>query len=229
MNALLRLAVLCAASLLSGCTTYLVLQRIKEPPDLAMLDVAGVTRPRIEKELGEPVRQHHNVSTYRYFIPDKRHSPWALPVAAIFDVYTVGTSAPQAHRILKSGRRETNVAYAPSGRLLEYWHKPSERAAVADFREWLDSGAADEKLDRLMASAYSGYAPAQFALALRYQYPASGAVADTLSAYKWARLAAFGGHAPAHQAVDALRTSLSAEQVTIAEQSIRAWPDDAAR
>ena len=223
----LRLAAACATSvLLGGCVTNLVLHRIQEPPNLAVLDAAGTTRERVAKEFGEPVRQHDNVSTYRYFVPDKRHSPLFLPMAMFFEVYTLGLYGRQAQQLLKAGMRETNVAYAPNGRVIDWWHERTDRGAASDFREWLDSGCDDEKLDRLMAAARAGYAPAHFAMALRYRYAIWGAEPDRVSAFKWARLAAYGGHAAARDAVNAWGPELSPEQLALADRSVRTWPDE---
>ena len=224
---LLRLAAACAAGvLLSGCATNLALHQMQKPPEIALLDVAGVTRPQVEKEFGQPARQHHNVSTYRYFVPDRRLSPLLLPAVVLLDVYTVGTMGSGAQRTLKAGMKETNVVYAPSGRVVDWWHERTDRGAASDFRDWLDSGTDEHKLDRLFASAYAGYAPAHFALALRYRYGVWGAEPDAVSAYKWTRLAAFGGHAAARDAVATWRPILSAEQVALAERLVSAWPEN---
>jgi hypothetical protein len=208
---------------LGGCATLYTAKATLDPPDIASIQI-GVPRETVRRVLGEPIRQQDNVSVYEYFQPAKKAGLWMVPAAAMVEIYGLGTIGPQFRRAIIESTKQLNVAYAPNGKVAEYWHGgDADRPAATSFRLWLYERGRTRRVQDLDKSASRGYAPAQFMQAVRYRYGLWGTPVDSVSAYMWARLGAFAGYASAQETLAAWSATMSPDELAEGERRFKEW------
>lgn len=230
VRAILRaLCVATLSPLLSGCATLAVATWGPPPPDLAVIKV-GVSRETVEQALGKPVTCRHNVCTYEHNTRDVRRAG-TLALAVFNDAMSAFLTAGAASAIYgvqmmiarQAQRAKVSIVYGPRDTVIG----PSHEAAEAEYRRWLGSGDRKEHLGVLCSAANAGFAPAQSTQAMRYWYGLWDSDPDRVRGYLWLRLAAFGGHGIATEAMTEWAASMRPEEIAEADRLFRDWEPEA--
>jgi len=203
---------------LGGCFTATALTWGPPPPDLTVIRV-GATRETVERTLGEPVRQEHNVSTYEYNTRNLR-TPGFVLLGLVADAITLGgMGAGPTWEAYRAQLAESSIVYGPRDTVIGVSHRQAE----AQYLTWLHSGSRKENLEGLCHAANAGYAPAQAAQAMRYWYGLWGTDVDRVQAYVWLRLAAFGGQGSASEIQSGWASVMTPDQVAEANRLFMEW------
>jgi hypothetical protein len=201
----------------TGCLTYMIATHDPPPSNLDQIK-EGVDRKTVESVLGKPKQKNANVYTYEY----NTYKAPALWGAILFDVMTWGMSAiyyGDFKKGEKADKTRMKIIFSPSDTVVSLKYALAE----SNYFRWINSANRNEEIKLLCVSANSGYAHAQAIQAMMYRYGLWNTEIDNVKAYRWLKLADFGGQHNAQEVMTAWTKNMTSEEMEEAEKSFREW------